>query len=43
MLEFIIGFSSGLMGSVLIRKNNQVGGIQAEEVWSPSQPILIQN
>ena len=46
MLEFILGFLSGLMGSVLIRKRTRSVGVQAEEVWSqtvPSQPISIQN
>lgn len=43
MLEFILGFLSGIMGSVMIRKRTRSVGIQAEEVWSPSQPILIQN
>jgi hypothetical protein len=46
MLEFIFGFLSGLVSSVLIRKKMRSVGVQAEEVWSqtvPSQPILIQN
>jgi hypothetical protein len=46
MLEFIIGFLSGILGSAFIRKKGRSVGVQAEEVWSqtvPSQPILIQN
>ena len=45
MLEFICGFLSGLVSSALIRKRlvHRSIGVQAEEVCSPSRPILIQN
>ena len=45
MLEFVCGFLSGVIGFVMFKKRlvNRSIGVQAEEVWSPSQPILIQN
>jgi hypothetical protein len=45
MLEFVFGFLSGLIGSVMLKKRlvNRSIGIQAEEVWSQTHPILIKN